>query len=878
MRGLERHRALLGAGGEIVTATPGQARRLQIEFGRAAAAGAAGVWPTPAITPWAGWLAREFRAAEERPALLDDYAALRLWQQVIADSADAEGLIGVAATAAAVAHAWALAHDWQIAVDGFEPQTPEQSAFRRWAVEFRRRSHALGVIDRARLPLQVAARRGQSSPPLLGWHGFGVVTPSRAALGAALTARGCGVVELALDGAPGDLACCTAPTAAAESEALAGWLAARLGVRPAARLVVLVPDLAARAASLARLLDDRLAPSLLEPGAGDGRPYAIAVAPRLAAHAVVDAALGVLALAGEHIDLGTLGRLLRSPYLPAGDGVAARRARLDAELRRDGARTLAGAELPRRLRTGAAAEPGFAALVESVRTALAAPARRGPAEWADAMQSALRAAGWPKGRALGALEYQAARAVNESLAAFAGLGALLPPLGLDAALAELGALLAAERSPPDAGDAAVLLLDRLEDPGIPCDGLWVSGLTADRFPTAVSPTPFLPLGLQRARGLPGATAAGTLGDARRTLAAWRTAAPELVLSAPQQDDDGPLLRSVLIPAAPPPQLPQPAPRRAEVLRAAARLEPFDGGALPSLAAGAPLAGGARVLELQALCPFRAGAELRLGAAALESPASGLPRRVRGELAHAALAEFWRGVGSQQALLVLSAELRAQAVTAAVGHAFRSHRRPLPRSRLLELERQWLGRVLDQLLEVEARREPFEVVEREAEHLASPAGHALRVRVDRVDRLASGATALIDYKTGRHTPRRWAGPRPDAVQLAIYALARPEPPEAVAIARLALGNAGFVGVAARDGLLPGVAGVGGAGRAELEGYTWRGLLGEWRRTTDELARAHAAGEAAVDPAPAACERCALAALCRIDTVDTGVDLPREAADD
>ena len=877
MRGLERHRALLDAGGEIVTATPRQARWLQVAFARAAAAGAEGVWATPAITPWAAWLAREFRAAEERPVLLDDYAALRLWQQVVADSADAEGLIGVAATAAAVAHAWALAHDWRIAVDGFEPQTPEQAAFRRWAVEFRRRCQVLGVIDRARLPLHLAARRQQPARPLLGWHGFGVETPARAALDAALAGRGCGVVELALDGEPGALACCDPSTAAAESEALAAWLAARLGARPAARLVVLVPDLAARAASLARLLDDRLAPSLLDPGAGDGRPYAIAVAPRLAEHAVVDAALAVLALGGAHIELSRLGRLLRSPYLPAGAGVAARRARLDAELRRDGDRTLAGAELPRRLRSGAAAEPLFAALVESVRTELTARARQGPAEWADAMQRALRAAGWPKGRALGALEYQAARGFNESLAAFAGLSALLPPLGLDAALAELGALIAAQRPQPDAGDAPVLLLDGLADPGIPCDGLWVSGLTADRFPAVASPTPFLPLGLQRARGLPGATAAGALTDARRALQAWRTAAPELVLSAPQQDDDGRLLRSVLFPAAPPPLLPPPAPRRAEVLRAARRLEAYDGGALPPLAAGAPLAGGARVLELQALCPFRAGAELRLGAVALESPTSGLPRRVRGELAHAALAEFWRVVGSQRALLAQPADERAQVVAAAVAHAFASHRRPLPRSRLLELEQQWLARVVQQLLDVEARREPFEVVEREAPHHASPAGHALQLRVDRVDRLAGGATVLIDYKTGQRTPRRWAGPRPDAVQLAIYALARPEPPQAVAIARLTLASAGFVGVADRDGLLPGVATVGGAGRPELRGYTWGGLLAEWRGTTDALARAHAAGAAAVDPAPAACERCTLAALCRIDTMDMAGDLPGEAAD-
>jgi ATP-dependent helicase/nuclease subunit B len=879
VHGTDRHRALLESGGELVTATPRQARALAVDVGRAATARGLAVWATPRITPYGAWLEHEARAFDERPLLLADDAALRLWQLIIAESAAGDALISVEATAAEAARAWALAQEWRVPLAELSPSTPEESAFRDWAREFERRTAARGALDRARLPLWLAARLPPGPPRApLGFHGFRAATPARTRLGEALGRAGRPAEELALAAGPARLARHQAPSPQAECEAIAAWIGARLAADPAARLIVIVPELAGRAAALRRLLDDALAPELLAPGAPDTRPYQFATPPRLADYSVAATALGVLSLARSEITVLELGRLLRSPYLPATAAEAAQRARLDADLRRWPEPVLTTHDLAARLRTGRCPEPAFAALVEAARAPLVRRGRQRAADWSEAMQRALRAAGWPKGRAPAPSEYQAARAVTEALAALGGLDPILPPLTLAGALAELATVFATTPVQPDAADAPVLVLDGHEDPGLPCDGLWVAGLAADRFPANAQSTPFLPLALQRERGLPGASPAAALAEARAALAGWRRSTRELVLSVALADGETASRSSPLVPPAPCIEDIPPAGARAVQIRATRRVEPWHDPGLPAWPAGARVGGGVKVLELMAQCPFRAAAELRLEARALESPAVGLPRWLRGQLAHAALATLWGELGSQAGLAALDAPARSAAVRSAVERAFAAERSRLPNSRLVVLERDWLGRAIGRLLSAELGREPFTVIEREQSHRLAPAGLALEVRVDRVDRLADGATVLIDYKTGRGGQRRWTGARPDPVQLPLYATLRDPAPVAVAIARLPLADQPFAGIAARDGVLPHVRSLAATGIGELRGLDWVALVAGWRAAVEGLAAGFAAGDATVDPAEGACRRCPLATLCRITSPTLSAEEPAGGEDD
>ena len=876
MRTLSTYATLLEAGGEIVTASAPQARALRNWIGAERAARGAAVWPTPQILPLSAWLERAAARLDDRPALISRYAATRLWQQIVTDSAAGRGLINARAAAADAERAWQLCADWRIDPASIDPVTAEHAAFRGWLHDYHSRVRAPATIDRAELPRLLVARAAEVFAPdgaaaaAIGFHGFASLEPWRAALVDALRSHGRAPSELTLEAGPATLRRAESASPESELEFAADWLAARLAVEPGARLGLIVPDLATRAAAVARLLDDRLAPQLKAPGAIDARPYSLAAGRRLADDALVDGAFGVLALDAPTLDVLAFGRLLRSPYLDlakrGSDGAAgALGARLDAALRELGARELPAAELLRRCRAGPDGAATIAASLEAVRRELAGPQRRSAAVWADAWPRALRAAGWPGPRARGARENETAHALYEAFASFAALGRVLPMLSAGEAHAELGALLAAIRFEVDSGEPALVVLDRHEDPGVPFDALWVAGLSADRFPVAAAPNPFLPLALQRAHGMPGATPEAALNAARAALAGWQRAAPSLVLSSARLDGELRLLRAGLLPTAAELDPPAKAEPRAEQVRQAARLERWHESSLPPLAPGIVVEGGVRSLELVSECAFKSAVYGRLDARPLERLVSGVPRRVRGQLMHAALAHFWGELGSHAALAALGAPGLAEAATRAVRAALLGFRHFLPRGRVLELERDWLERALIALAGVERERAPFTVVAREQSEALALGGYRLNLRLDRLDRLEDGSSIVIDYKSGKGTPKRWSGERPDMLQLALYAAFRPEAPAAVAIARLPLAipkQDKFVGVAARAGLLPGVPAIEHARQRDVRGREWSSLLDEWRRVATELMRAYGAGSAAVDPADGACEHCDLQILCRI----------------
>jgi RecB family exonuclease len=267
-----------------------------------------------------------------------------------------------------------------------------------------------------------------------------------------------------------------------------------------------------------------------------------------------------------------------------------------------------------------------------------------------------------------------------------------------------------------------------------------------------------------------------------------------------------------------------------------------------------------MLKLQSLCPFRAGAEQRLGARPLESPPVGIDPRQRGTLAHKALAHLWRDLKTSDVLPTLEAAALSARVEAAVKAAFADRR---SRTTLDRLEQQWLRDALLRLLDVERLREAFRVDEPELEQTITLEGRQLKVRLDRLDRLYGGDTVLIDYKTGQAKISDWLGERPQDPQLPTYAAHLPRAPVAVAVARLAGNNTGFVGLSKRSGLLPGSGMRDVRGVPALAGQSWEQMLERWRALSVELAAQFAAGIARVDPLRGACRRCGLQGLCRVE---------------
>jgi probable DNA repair protein len=338
-----------------------------------------------------------------------------------------------------------------------------------------------------------------------------------------------------------------------------------------------------------------------------------------------------------------------------------------------------------------------------------------------------------------------------------------------------------------------------------------------------------------------------------------------------------------LPVAPAESIPRSNLARPAAALQAAALEAWSDDRAPPLPAIVAVPGGTGVFRDMAACPFRAFAVHRLHAETLAEPVPGLGADRRGQLAHRALEFLWRALVDQQSLAALApaaAQTRVdEAVLEAIGDCEQRWGRRLSPA-VAGLERQRIGTLLLELLELERARAPFRVAAKEERRAVTLGGITLHVQIDRVDELPDGRRLLLDYKTGRGTSvDAWFSERPDEPQLPIYAVTSPQPVHAVGFVRVRHGDVGFVGIT--DGIdLPRRRPAGTSTRAprpqpgfagyvdEAAGRTFQdraAVFAAWQSTLARLGEQFRQGRAAVDPKDPAktCQYCALPALCRID---------------
>jgi probable DNA repair protein len=857
----------LESGGTVLTATRRQARIIRRLYDQAQLARGRRCWPSADALPVDAWLGARWREAAERdrdlPLLLTEGQATWWWRRQAEAHIDPE-LVPTADLAGAARHAWLrlVLHGGDLGLLDNEILTRDQRQFRDWASQVTQQMARNGRADPGALACDLArhvAALDVGSPLLLA--GFDAPFPALKALLERLAGQGWQVQVAPVAAAARAAGFTAAADPVAETDAWVTWARACLEKDPDARLAVIVPDLAARRAWLERRLAAGLQPELELPGAREhDRLFDLAGGEPLAALDIGQSALDCLAVAGPRATFSVVSRLLRSRYVAPADKLDDR-VRFDIELRRVGTFGWPPAALARR-----AGQAGCTALADAIgatqRSLVDGPRRRSVDAWARSFGEALASWGWPGAGPLASDEFQAADALRQRLAEFANLGEAAPALTLDEARTEFSLVLA-EPFQPERGDPSLWVFDALEPPGVEFDGLWISGMTASNWPRAVAQDPFLPLSLQRRLGMPGTSAEDALQHAARTVAAWQGSADEVVFSWPLHVDDAAAEPSRLVPAGLEAIEPSvPVPTRAAGLAATTELELLEPDPAPPLTGKAR--GGARVLELQAKCPFRAFAELRLAARPLEEPALGIDARVRGNLLHAALEFVWRELGGRAGLVRLSQEQLDDLVTRALDAATAAELPPELGGRAAQIEREWQRSAIERLIELDRSRGDFEVVDVEAGLSTTLAGLALELRVDRIDRTGEGLV-ILDYKTGRATTSQWRGARPDAPQLPLYAVMAGADVKAIAFAKAGAHEAAFKGIGASAGLLPGLDAAEKFRLADREeaGVAWPELQRRWAGWLAALARAHLLGIAQVDPKqPQTCRNCHLATLCRV----------------
>lgn len=873
---------LLADGATLVTVNERLARDLRLAYAHARQAAGEGVWERPRIMGWQSWLASchaaladaAFAGGEPPRPLMDAPRAQVFWEEIIAAAPGTEMLLPPAVAANLAAQAWMLAHAFRIDIaDVRRTADPDSRAFADWAEAYAERVDAAGWVDPASLPqhLAEAFKAGRLSPPRhLVLAGFDDLTPAQRYVLDSLRGVGCRIDESQLMAEAGESRAVRIglPDSEHEIKVAARWTRSRLAQDPGARVAIVVPDLADKRARIARLFMAELAPAASASSQSEPAPFNISLGLTLDSYPVVAAALGALRLIRGRVPLVDLGRLLRGPFLGDAEHERGQRARLDARLRDGGGET---ASVDWLVRLASEHAPALHARLEAWQTWRSElPASQGAGAWADAFTRGLRCLGWPGERVLDSAEHQTVQAFHSVLTRFADLDDWLGPLTATGALNRLGRALRERIFQPESESVGVQILGTLEASGQQFDHLWVMGLHDGVWPAAPRPHPLLPAGLQRQLQMPHASAERELQFARQVTARLLAAAPEVIASWPLRDGDAELRVSPLLSHLPEIdvgslELESSADWR-RVIGQTDVLETFvDEQAPPLATTGAR--GGTALLKDQAACPFRAFARHRLHARPLASPAAGLDPAARGELMHRALEMAWGELGTH-ARLEAEAEdglrdIAARAAGKAVADAakrrpdvFSDAWRALEQARVESLLLAWL--------ELERTRAPFTVIERELDARVPVGGLELRTRIDRIDRLADGTLAVIDYKTGKVSERGWFGERPDEPQLPLYACAVGDDLGAVLFAQVRAGEMRFRGISREEAQVPGVATIAASKTLPPEVEDWPALLGAWAHHLAALAESYRAGDARVNPKSAdSCKYCHLGSLCRID---------------
>jgi len=909
----------LAAGGLVVLPNARAARTLSAAFDRFKSEEALrnlgpSAWQPARALSWQQFTTGLFNdlvlSGDESRVLLNEAQEHHLWRETIA-AAQPDSLTSTDSLAELARSAWHLASAYNATSRlAATANTQDTRTFAAWAADFTTRCKKSDVLSLAQLDsalLTHLQRKSLPTPAQLHLVAFDDPTPSQSALLDALRDSGTTIIHHEI-GCPGfsDMgshnakssttplrASIIAPTERDELYLAARWIRSYLEQHRDENksIAVLVPSLDDDRDQLDLTFREILAPELESIHTDlSSAPWQFATGIPLASLPLVQCVLELAHWAHTPLSLDRISALLLSPFFgaPADRNLAAQ---FDAAVLRRS--TLLRPELDLNSLLALADTKSHIALLPmwlrnfplQVTRAGNLESLRSFAEWAEFLRGLTHAAQWPGERSLTAAEFEATRAWDSVLDLLSALDYANHRVSLSIFLESLDRQARVTNFSGPSTHAPVQVMSIEEAAGSAFDAILFLRATDANWPRSPQPNPLLSWQLQQQLNMPGASAAASTAHARNfTTHLLARSTATLFFSAAENSAGplrpGPLLTELAIPTLAAADLISAAPPQAPLLT-----DSFtDAAPLPPLPS-AGIHGGARVLQLQAACGFRAFAEFRLQAHDLDKFTIGLDAQESGQLIHHALRDFWAGVEGQSRLRALSLQEREKQLRSSIDSAIARHLHTHNSwdEAFIALQHQRLFKLLDQWLQCELERSPFTVLHSEHKEQITLGPLTLDLRFDRIDLLdkpdaeSDPSFVLVDYKTGASgKPQDWEGPRPDDPQLPLYALSRdPDQLKGLAFARIRAGEMKWLGLQSQPGILP-------ASRANRV-VDMPAQLAEWSSALHQLAQDFAAGEAHVFPKqyPETCSHCPQRLLCRLDPstlMDSTVEEQDEALGD
>ena len=871
----------LAANATVVTGNQRAARTLQRAFDRKSRSMGLLSWKPANIVAWDAWTAKLWQRllmdGHVSQLLMNPAQELNVWGRILEGDGELESLRSKDSLASLASDAWEklCSYNGKTRLRSLAA-SPDSRAFQRWLSAFERRCRNDGLLPRAELldALHPFVQTGHLHFDTfkIALVGFDKRTPTQNGFIDAIRCTGCRVDEVRFTVPVQEMILAKAEDEQQELSSAAEWVRRYVEDHPYARVAVVVPSLAEQRAEIDRVFREILAPEAHHIATPvHALPYEFSLGVPLAETQMVRTAISLLQWTIKPLPIDQVTHLLLSPYFaPSAEQGA--RAEFDAfELRRE--RRLQptisldslGTILDRSKRRGELDHlPG---VIQEMRLKAAnyfvGTDRKTCAEWASNIRELLRAARWGAPIAESSIEFQTRKKWESTLDDFTTLDFDGTRVPFHAAFDSLNRILRQTMFAPESLDAPVQIMGPLETAGSTFDAVWFLRAEDSVWPPSTSSNPLLPWQLKKELGMPGADVVLDSEFARQVTTRISQSARTVVFSYASQSSEGPQHPSHSLDVLHLAQVP------VEHIVAATSHRPIV--ELTTVEDSEPIPpppdrvihGGAKILQLQAACGFRAFAELRLWSTDLESADPGMDERQRGTLVHHILESFWMEVRTQSALkympILERTALLDRCIARSLRHFVRTSETSWDKS-YLAAQHDRLHSLLTAWLDLELQRQPFEVELSEKRLDDVHIGPLrLNVRMDRVDKIDDGKL-LIDYKTGPAAPGDWLSERPDAPQLPLYAvLSDPDDLRGVAFGLVRAGeNLDLVGYAATEGILP--------HQVKLKVPSLEEQIEEWRRVLTNLAERFYLGDASVAPKkyPKTCSHCAQRILCRLDT--------------
>jgi probable DNA repair protein len=684
---------------------------------------------------------------EVQPTLLNQAQCRYLWQLIIQKT---KGITYSTGLLQAVMQAWKYCEQWQISPHNPSfSYTPQTQTFQDWWHAFNKELEKLNALHEFQLADYLIKRKQSLFNAPLIWVCFDEFTPQQLSLQTHLQEQGLNQYHYDLTEQTPSPQLYAAENNKEEYQQLIQWLQLKLK-QSEKRIAVVVPELEQESRHLKRCLSQHFDASL----------FNISLGEPLGQYPLVEHALSWLHLA-QNCTQQEMSLLIQSPYIGGAQAefIARSQCLQDSPLLQQRQGSL------KQLSTSLQAKAPI--LAEHLNRISSYPKSASPNEWVGLFQKRLNSLGFPGDYGLNSAQYQCYQRFLALFDEFRQLTMVSAQFSESEALDALNQLAATTIFQAQKSNARIQISGLLEASGCEFDSLWVMGLTDQCLPGKTKLSAFIPPQLQRDLYMPHSSPERELHFAQQTLQRLHRGSQETVFSYPKLQGDRPGLPSALI-AHYPLFISATELRGKENITALITLQ--EDYSVP-LKAEEKLTGGTALLGNQAKCPFKAFAEHRLAAKPLPNITEGIDNKERGTMIHKIMELLWRDLATQHNLLYIEQDKLDHLIINAIELANKELQKEsmdeLP-AVIQEIEYTRLKRLVLGCLEWEKQRPSFEIASLEQSYSINLAGLEIKVRVDRLDKVAD-KTWVIDYKSTLPANKPWNEDRPQEPQLLLYAL-------------------------------------------------------------------------------------------------------------